>query len=117
MRLTRNLGRRKSDDIDDALDSSSDYMLFLQKLPIGNYHERDILNYVQRLWDKIENNKDGELRIKSVQIIYNMSEVRERISELHNLAKALLQCFVKTKAENGKKSVRCRPYRIIPAKI
>lgn len=49
VRLIRKLGRKKNQQIDDELDSSSDYTVFLEKLPLGSYNERDVLEYMERL--------------------------------------------------------------------
>ena len=40
--------------IDDMLLSSSDYFLFMEKLPIGKYTEASIISYLQKLWEDIE---------------------------------------------------------------
>lgn len=90
VRLIKRLGRRKSQEIDDLLDSSSDEAIFISKLPIGEYHERDILIFMKQTWEMIDREQKTPLRIKSVQIIYNMSEVRQKISEIKELASKML---------------------------
>lgn len=78
VRLIKRLGRRKGQQIDNELETSSSEVIFISKLPIGEYHEGDLLAFMNQLWDLIEEEK-GRLRIKSVQIIYDMRGVRTKI--------------------------------------
>lgn len=50
IRLIRRLGSIKGKKIDDMLISASDYFIFLEKLPIGEYNEDDILLHLRKLW-------------------------------------------------------------------
>ena len=52
-RLIRVLGRKKAQKIDDLLESSSDNNIFIEKLPVGDYHERELLEFLNELWEKI----------------------------------------------------------------
>ena len=46
LRLIRAKGRRKMHEIDNKLDSSSDYCILLENLPEGDYSEVDIIKYL-----------------------------------------------------------------------
>ena len=50
IRLIRNMGRRLNEKIDDKLDSSSDYCIWIEDLPTGKYHEADLVSYLAKLW-------------------------------------------------------------------
>ena len=50
VRLIRAVGRKKERNIDDLLDSSSDYCIFLENLPAGKYSEINILKYLNDEW-------------------------------------------------------------------
>lgn len=54
VRFLRALGRRKNQEIDEKLDSSADSYIFLENLPVGNYHEEDLLEFVSELWENLD---------------------------------------------------------------
>ena len=93
LRLIKALGRRKNQEIDDKLHSSADTHIFLENLPVGNFYEEELLDFVEELWKNVEKKRSEKLKIKSVQIIYNMDEVRQTISETYKLAKEICKCF------------------------
>ena len=101
VRFIRTWGRIKNKRIDDDLDSSSDYNIFLEKLPVGEYHEEELLEYIEGLWNQLEESKDVKLKIKSVKIIYDMEEVRKKISKIHKLAREISHYIHKKKRKNG----------------
>ena len=80
VKFIRTWGRMKNKSIDDDLDSSSDYNIFLEKLPVGEYDEEELLQYIEGLWNQLDEGKDVKLKIKNVKIIYDMGEVRSKIS-------------------------------------
>ena len=43
----------KGQQIDDMLLSSSDFFLFMEKLPIGEYTEDNILEFIHDLWENV----------------------------------------------------------------
>ena len=91
--LIKALGQRKSEEIDDRLDSSADNYIFLQNLPVGAFYEEELLEFVDELWDGIGEKSSSSLKIRSVQIIYNMGRVRQTIGEVYRLAGEICDCF------------------------
>ena len=116
--LIRAEGRKKNREIDDQLESSADYQIFIENLPIRNYHEEEILNLIQQLWDNLEEKRSEHLEIKGVQIIYNMETVREKINKIYDLARRLCNCLEK-EGTNGYqiKSTLIKPYISMKAEI
>lgn len=57
VKFFRAWGRIKNQEIDDKLDSASDYFIMLEKLPVGEYHEEEVVHYIQNLWNEIEESK------------------------------------------------------------
>ena len=50
IRVIRDIGRHLNKEIDDKLDSSSDYCIWLEGLPTGNYNEKDVIMFMSKLW-------------------------------------------------------------------
>lgn len=50
LRLIRRLGMIKGQKIDDTLLSASDFVLFLEKMPISSYSENEVIDYLKKLW-------------------------------------------------------------------
>lgn len=40
----------KGQKIDDTLLSASDFVLFLEKMPISSYSENEVIDYLKKLW-------------------------------------------------------------------
>ena len=72
---------------------------------------------MQRLWGNIEEAKGQTLKIRAVQIIYNMDEVRQKILQIQELSKKLLSYFEKETDPKTKKKLRRSPYKILKNKI
>ena len=70
IRIIRDTGRHLNKEIDDKLDSSSDYCIWLEDLPAGNYNETDIISFIAKLWRARKDKIHRKIRLKSVQIIY-----------------------------------------------
>ena len=70
LRLITTLGMKKDKEIDDSLDSASDYSIKIDNLPYAEYDEFDLIEYLNELWSDYPTNLD----FKSIQIIYNMEE-------------------------------------------
>ena len=51
IKFTFYLGEKKNEEIDEMLESSSDYTIRIQNLPSGQYNEYDLLNFINDLWD------------------------------------------------------------------
>ena len=79
IRIVRDRGRVKNQEIDDLLDSAADEWVMLDGFPAGKYNEKDVLDFLGKLWDEIEDDTKGKLKIKGVQICYKMEEVRNKI--------------------------------------
>ena len=73
IRIIRDTGRHLNKEIDNKLDSSSDYCIWLEDLPAGNYNETDIITFIAKLWRARKDKIHRKLRLKSVQIIYRTS--------------------------------------------
>lgn len=86
VRFIKAWGRKKNKQIDDKLDSASDHYIFMERLPRAQYNEYDILKYLEELWNQTDHAKDTELKIKGVQIIYDMSEPRKMIASILKMA-------------------------------
>ena len=61
----------------------------MEELPRAQYNEYDILKYLEQLWNQTEHSQETELKIKSVQIIYDMSEPRKMITNVLKLAEEI----------------------------
>ena len=91
LKLITTLGMKKDKEIDDSLDSASDYTIKIQNLPFGEYDEGELIEYLKELWIDYP----SELELKSIQIIYNMEEEEKAIQELLQLAEVLMSCLQK----------------------
>ena len=92
------LGEKKNEEIDNLLDSASDYTIRIENLPFGKVNETELINFVVELWDTREevtlqnihelfdrNSSDDDnqkLDLRSIQIIYDMSECRKLINKV-----------------------------------
>lgn len=90
IRIVRSFGRQLNKKIDSRLDSSSDYCIQVSNLPLGDFTEPELLKYLGKLWRKYKG-KEAELRIKSVQIIYDMMEVREKIADITQSVRKIMK--------------------------
>ena len=90
VRIVRDLGRMKNIDIDEKLDSSSDYCIWMEGLPEGQYNEIDIVNFLNKLWKSRKDKITKKLRIKSVQIIYNTKQIRDLMKSIKKLGFELI---------------------------
>ncbi len=81
------LGQRKNREIDERLDSSSDYFVCLEGLPQGGYEENAVVWYVERLFRSV----GGRERpgVKSVQVVYDLAEVEGILAEMRRLGGAM----------------------------
>lgn len=75
LKFITTLGLKKDRDIDDSLDSASDYTIKIDNLPYGQYDEFDLIDYLNQLWTDYP----SQLQFKSIQIIYNMEEYEKMI--------------------------------------
>ena len=73
----------------------------MERLPRGQYNENDILKYLEQLWKQTEDSKETQLKIKSVQIIYDMSEPRKIIGSILKLAEEITECVEKQTNSQG----------------
>ena len=76
IRFIRDIGRIKSKEINDKLDSSSDYCIWLEGLPEGQYNETDLIVFLSKLWRARKDTIHRKLVLKSVQIVYQAQQIR-----------------------------------------
>lgn len=93
LRCVQHIGEKKEKSIDNRLDSSSDLSIFISNLPPGQYSEKDVIDYLHSKWSKLENR--NPLKINSVQIIYRMEDVREKILKIQNTSKYIISSCLK----------------------
>ena len=103
--LIRAEGRKKNREIDDQLDSSADYQIFMENLPIKNYHEKEIRDLILQLWSSLKVKRSERLEIKAVEIIYDMKTVRKKIDNIYGLARRLCS-YLEQKGSNEANKIK-----------
>lgn len=92
-RLIRDFGRKKNRDIDAKLDSSSDYYVWIERMPVGQYIEADVLAYMDRLWKLRNDAVPQKVGLRSVQIIYNVQYVRNTLAKMQALGERIAEMY------------------------
>ena len=107
IRLIKYFGKKKNELIDQRLNSASDTAIKISNLPNDQYSEHELIDYFDRLYEKIEENPtnmqssqinneednvqgnssdDNKFNMKSIQIIYNMEFCRKMVEEIFQLS-------------------------------
>ena len=84
LQIFRRHQRLTDREIDRGLTSASDYSIMITKLPIGEYDEATLLEFVTQLW-ATENPKAKPIRIVRIIIAYNISKYMEVIKKIERL--------------------------------
>jgi len=51
VKFIKHLGDSKNEEIDEMLDSASDYTVRVDNLPSRKYNEHDLIEYIKEMWN------------------------------------------------------------------